>query len=105
MDFNAKIKEKYSYLSNEEVDNVVNRAIEIFFNTKYPFVTFDERPKTVPSNYERWILKAVDELIERENIAGAKTYAENGVNMTFDHSEISLGLLNEIVPMAGAIND
>lgn len=105
MNYEEYVENKYDFLDDIEKEVVIKRAKEIFFNTRYPFVDYDNRPVDIPFNYESWICRAIDELVERNNIAGAKTYAENGVNFTFDNTTVSLGLLSEIKPMVGGFDD
>lgn len=104
MDYYTYIKGKYAYLSNEDIDLLIESAKEVLFNLLYPFnVSIDLNDFTVPKRYTMWVLRAVIEMIERAGISSATAYKENGLSFSFDRSQLSYGLISEITPKAGTL--
>lgn len=105
MDFNAEVQAKYTYMSEEDVARIVNKAKMYFYNLSYPAdKSIDEttRPITSPRD-EWWILAACDELIERLGFSSALSYRENGVSWTFDNVGLSKTLICLLMPQAGVV--
>ena len=50
-----------------------------------------------------WLLACCDEIVERAGCSSATAYRENGLQINFDHSQISLGLINMLSPVVGVI--
>ena len=106
MDFNAMVKAKYSYMTDNEVALFVNMAKSICIEQIYPadlsinYLNFDW-DKT--ARYDMWILDCVDELVERVGISNVLSYKENGMSWTFDRAGVSQGLLDRLPRMARAV--
>lgn len=102
MDYFTYIKGKYSYLNDEDVEVLIASAKEILINLMYPFDTsIDLDNFDVPKRFTLWIVRAVIEMVERAGISSAVAYKENGLEITFDRSQLSNGLISEITPIAG----
>lgn len=105
MDFNAKVKESYPHLSDNDIDRIVNHAKMLYYSLRYPFIhdiTEEDYPIEGFKN-EQWVLCACDELIERLGFTSATAYKENNVGWTFDNAQISRMLMLLITPVAGVL--
>lgn len=98
MDYISKIKNKYPYLDDEDIEDMYNCAKEILLNTLYPF---DDTIEEIPRRKEMWIYRAMIEFAERNGMTSALNYRENGIQMQFDRSQLSQSLLDELVPYSG----
>ena len=105
MDFIAKVKSKYPWLSVEECSDIVFKAKMFYYGLKYPFEPFlTEADRPITGFFtENWILSACDELVERLGFNSAVGYRENGVNWTFDGAQLSDRLVSLIKPIVGVI--
>lgn len=105
MDFNARVKIKYPYLTSEDIFEIVEKAKMFYYALKFPcepYVSEEERPiDTFVA--QRWILSACDELIDRLGFSSAVAYKENGVSWSFDNAELSDRLVSLIKPTIGVI--
>lgn len=104
MDYVGAVKNKYSYLSNSEIELYINRAKSILVEQLYPAdisVSYDTY--VVPPRFDMWILDCIDELIERDGISSLTAYRENGVSYNWGKSGISNGLLERIQRNAGTV--
>ncbi len=101
MDYIGKIIKKYPHLKDdiEGVEDIFNVSKEILLNTIYPF---DESRTEIPPRKEYWVYRCMVEIIERNGISSAVGYEENGIKITFDRSQISQSLMEELVPQIGA---
>lgn len=104
MDYISKVKEKYSYLEDQEAEMFVNRAKSILVDQLYPadfsvsYETYNPSPR-----FDMWILDCVDELVERVGVSSLTAYKENGVSFTWGKSGVSQGLLDRIPRFAGVV--
>lgn len=106
MNIIAMLKTKYPYMSDEDIDTIVNKAKMFYLAIKFPCepdVSEETRPITsfVAQN---WVLAACDELIEKFGFNSVTGYKENGVSWTFDNAEISDRLIHMITPTIGVIS-
>lgn len=102
MDYRQYIGKKYPYINDTDAEVLIGKSKEMFFNIKYPYRKPELRPTEVPENYKYWITSCIDEIIARDGTANAISYSENGISFNFDRSDLSLGLVNQIVPEAGS---
>lgn len=106
MDFIEVVKIKYPYMSDKEIELLVNRAKSICIEQVYPadlsvnYLTFDWN---ATARYDMWILDCVDELVERAGIKSVTAYKENGMSWNFDRAGISQALLDRLPRMARAV--
>lgn len=104
MDYIAKIKEKYAYLSNAEAAMLSNRARSILVEQLFPTdLSVSYETYVVPSRFNMWILDCVDELIERAGASSLTAYRENGISMTWGKGGVSDGLLQRIPRIVGTV--
>jgi hypothetical protein len=105
MDFTATLKSKYSYLSDTDVDRIVNQAKMFYYMLKYPndiYANEESRPILSFSEQE-WIIRCSEDLIERLGFSSSTAYKENGISWNFDNAHISASLVKLIVPLVGVI--
>lgn len=105
MDFVTKVKNKYPWLSVEEVSSIVDKAKMFYYGLKYPCepsLSENDRP-IVTFVAQQWVLSACEEIVERLGFNSAVGYHENGVNWSFDGAELSDRLVSLIKPTIGVI--
>ena len=106
MDIASVISSKYSYLSEDDVDELINRAKGIAIDQLYPndlsinYLNFEweKYPR-----FDTWLLDCVDELIERKGISSVVAYSENGMSWRFDRSGVSQALLDRLPRNVSAV--
>ena len=105
MDFVERVKTKYPYLSDADCKDLVEKAKMFYYALQFPCAPeVNENSRPITSFVaQRWILSAVDELVERLGFNSAIGYKENGVSWTFDNAELSDKLCSLIVPVMGSI--
>ena len=96
-DIARKIHNKYCHLELSEIEDMLDIAKEIMLNTLYPF---DDTITEIPERKSGWLYRCVMEQIERKGMNSVVSYKENGLQVTFDKSQISQSLLSELVPMS-----
>lgn len=107
MDFKKAIKIKYSYLSDDEIELLLNSAKSICIEQIYPsdlsinYLNFDWDSE---ARFDIWLLDCVDELIERAGIKSVTAYKENGMSWNFDRAGVSQALLDRLPRMARAVS-
>lgn len=105
MDYKDRVTTKYPWLSESDVQSIVDRAKMFFYNLAFPSdwsVDEDTHP-LVGFRVEQWILAACDEIVERLGFNSALAYKENGVVWTFDNCHLSKFLISQIPPIVGVI--
>ena len=95
-------KLKYSYMQYEEIYLLYDIAEDMFFNLKYPFeYKLDENIKQMEmEKHPTWILRCMQEMIDKNGLSNVVGYSENGVSIKFDKSGLSQPLIDEIVAQA-----
>jgi hypothetical protein len=101
----ASVQTKYSYLTSEEVNELVENALGWFYSLRYP-CELDIRVETRPitSFMDKWAIKTIcDEIAQRNGFNTALAYRENGIQFTFDSAWISESVKKAIVPIVGVV--
>lgn len=99
----TNFKKKYSYLTDEQVDDLYHSSLNLYLSLSFPF---DRSITTVPEEYSRdigIIRKIMTETLEREGLSSVTAYSENGMSFTFDNAHISTQLLATITPKAKVV--
>lgn len=106
-DFEALVKAKYSWLSYDDTEAIVNKAKMFYYNLRYPAdLSVDETSAPITGfRNTQWILSACDCIVERLGYSSATGYKENGVTWSFDNAELSGFLISQIQPVIGVINE
>lgn len=95
------LKSKYRHLKDADLDVMYDCAYDIMLNLRYPYHhDIMEIPEQYLAKHKTWILRAMEEHIEREGMNNVSAYSENGVSITFDKAGISKDLISEIKPLA-----
>lgn len=94
------IHEEYCYIPITKIQRMVNCAVDILLSTLYPFDT-EKELSDIPQRKESWLIRCVIEQIDRMGMSSAIGYSENGIKVSFDRTQVSQGLIDEIVPIGG----
>lgn len=105
MDYVTRLRTKYPWLSEDNAVEVVEKAKMFYYSIVYKCNPshYDEDDEDTPRKIA-WIRSCCDEIIERAGCSSATAYRENGLQMNFDSSEISLTLINMLAPVVGVIS-
>ena len=104
MDYVTRIRTKYPWLSEEDAEEIVDKAKMFYYGIVYKsnLSHYDEDDIETPRK-TAWINACCDEIVERAGCSSATAYRENGLQINFDNSQISLGLINMLSPVVGVI--
>lgn len=104
MDYVARLRTKYPWLSHDDAEEIVEKAQMFYHSIVYKCdTTVYNTDDTDSPRKMAWIRACCDEIIERAGCSSATAYRENGLQINFDNSEISLGLINMLAPVVGVI--
>lgn len=105
MDFVERVKTKYTWLSDNDAQRIVDRAKMFYYNLAYPFdLSVDEETHPIEGmRNQTWILTACDEIVERLGFNSAIGYHENGISWSFDNCHLSNFLILQIPSVVGVI--
>ena len=101
----GKIKLKYQWLSYSEAQDLVEKAISIFYALRYPCEP-TASPETRPIDTfmdKQNVLWICDEIAQRNGFNSATGYRENGISLEFDGAWVSDRIVNTIIPVIGVI--
>ena len=104
MDYVSRIRTKYPWLSAEDANEVVEKAKMFYYGIVYKsdISHYDEDDEETPRK-TAWLFACCDEIVERSGCSSATAYRENGLQINFDNSQISLGLISMLSPVVGVI--
>ena len=104
MDYVSRIRRKYPWLSEEDANEIIAKAKMFYYGIVYKsdISHYDEDDEETPRKIA-WLIACCDEIVERAGCSSATAYRENGLQINFDHSQISLGLINMLSPVVGVI--
>ena len=104
MDYVVRIITKYPWLSSDDAQDIVEKAKMFYYGIVYKsdISYYDEDDEETPRK-TAWLNACCDEIVERAGCSSATAYRENGLQINFDHSEISLGLISMLSPVVGVI--
>jgi hypothetical protein len=80
---------------------LLEQAEGIVLNRRYPFGIPEEA--TVPTAYEHIQIQIALELFAKMGAEGQTAHSENGINRTYEASDVSPSLLRRIVPVVGSV--
>ena len=105
MDFVARVRAKYEWLSVTDAASIVDKAKMFYYSLRYPCdLSVDEATCPLKGfRVEQWILAACDEIVERLGFNSSVGYRENGVTWSFDGAQLSMALCNMVTPVATVI--
>lgn len=101
----AKVKTKYSWLTDNEADELVNNAVGWFYSLRYPCeLSISVETHPIATFMDEWcVSRLCDEIAERNGFNSATGYRENGITFEFDGAWISESLKKAIMPIAGVV--
>lgn len=105
VNFVEKVSEKYPYLDESDVKNIVDKAKSFYYALRYPDRMDIDIYDTPIEGFraEQWVLACCDEIIERVGASSAIAVRENGVSIEFGSSQLSPMLISLIKPVIGVI--
>lgn len=104
MDYVTRLRTKYPWLYEEDAQEVVDKAKMFYYSIVYKsdITHYDEDDADTPRKTV-WLKACCDEIIERAGCSSATAYRENGLQINFDNSELSYGLISMLAPVVGVI--
>lgn len=102
MDYFCKLKQRYPHICDNDLEDIIGEAKELLLSLLYKSkpVINDKQREFAFKRHEYWLLRCMKEIIARNGIENAVSYSENGISITFDRSQLSKSLIDEIVPFA-----
>ena len=100
--FNQKKHKEFS-LYEKALKRLLEDSKFIALSLRFPYQDYSNMD--LPTKYNNWQLRCCEELYKLIGTAGIKSYAENGLSWTRDSSYLSEGLVSEIEPMVGYIQE
>ena len=94
--------DKYPAIKMEELYLLEGSAKEILIHLLFKSstkVTETQRAYAY-EYYQFWIIRCMQEMIERSGATSAVSYSENGISISWSQEQISQSLRDEIVPIA-----
>lgn len=97
----AYFETKYPHLSETDITMLENQAKEILIHLlfKSHYKVSQEQKDYAYESYKYWIMRCMQEMVERLGITSAIAYKENGISITFSREQLSSALLDEVVPI------
>jgi hypothetical protein len=102
MDYVARILRKYPWISHQDAEEIVAKAKMFYYSIVYKS-DFSHNETAETPRQTAWLNACCDEIVERAGCSSATSYRENGLQINFDHSQISLGLISMLPSVVGVI--
>lgn len=102
MDYKNYFIKKYPHLRHLDLDTLEGSAKEILCHLLFKSTKriSKEDKEYAYEEHKFWILRCMQEMIERNGMTSAISYSENGISIRFGSEQLSSELINEIVPFA-----
>lgn len=102
MDYIKYFLRKYPHIQEEDIIIYEEGAKEVLLHLLFKSSTkiTNKQKSWAFESYKMWIARCMQEFIERDGNTSALHYSENGLSITFDSTQLSSTLINEIVPLA-----
>lgn len=98
----AQVRQKYDYLSFEEINTCYNLALSDFVRLTYP--SSNNRPAIEKLDIDfytsQWIYARMLDILDRAGGTSVTAYKENGISLTYAASYIEPSLVAQIMPKA-----
>lgn len=98
----AQVRQKYDYLSFEEINTCYNLALSDFVRLTYP--SSNNRPAIDKLDIDfytsQWIYARMLDILGRAGGTSVTAYKENGISFTYASSYIDPSLVAQIMPKA-----
>lgn len=100
IDYIQYFQKKYPHLDLNDIQMLEEQAketlIHLLFKSKNK--VSDSQKESAYVDYRYWIMKCMQEMIERTGMTSAISYKENGISITWGREGLSQSLIDEIVP-------
>lgn len=104
MDYTARLKAKYAYLSDDEIANFINDAKSVILDKMYATnMSIDYTTYTFTSRFDSLIFEIANELVGLNGVSSFTSYKENGISWARDKSGVSQSLLERIPVICGTV--
>lgn len=102
LDIKIKIKSKYDYLDDEEIETAYDLALSDYLAFKYPSDNNRRKPDEIDIDYfvSNWVYKRMVDIIDRVGGASLTSYRENGMSWTMASGYVDSTLRQQILPHA-----
>lgn len=99
----TQIKQKYEYLSWDEIDTCFNLALHDFVRISFPSESNRPSPEKLNIDFmaSQWIFARMVDILSREGATNVTSYKENGISFTFASSYVDPNLVAMIMPKGG----
>lgn len=98
----SQVRQKYDYLSYEEINTCYNLALSDFVRLTYP--STNNRPTIEKFDIDfyasQWIYARMLDILGRAGGTSVTAYKENGISFTYAASYIDPSLVAQIMPKA-----
>ena len=98
----AQVRQKYDYLSLEEINTCYNLALSDYVRLTYP--SSNNRPAIEKLDIDfytsQWIYARMLDILGRAGGTNVTAYKENGISFTYASSYIDPSLVAQIMPKA-----
>ena len=98
----AQVKQKYDYLTTDEIDTCYNLALSDLVRLTYP--SMNNRPAIDKFDIDfyasQWIYARMLDILSRAGGTSVTAYKENGISFTYSASYIDPSLVAQIMPKA-----
>lgn len=103
MQVKTSIKQKFYWLSDDEIKQTYDMALADYMRFRYP--SENNRPTIDKLNYDflitQWLYVRMVDILERAGGISLNSYKENNLNLTYGGSYIDPMLVAQIMPKAG----
>ena len=97
-----RVKNKFKYLCDRDVDVAFDMALGDYLLIKYPSDNNRPLPENVQDSFviSQWLYKRIIDILERAGM-NLKSYSENGLKFEYASGNIDPVLVAELLPKAG----
>lgn len=97
-----RVKHKFKYLCDPDVDVAFDMALGDYLLIKYPSDNNRPLPENVQDSFvvSQWLYKRIIDILERAGM-NLKSYSENGLRFEYASGNIDSTLVAELMPKAG----
>lgn len=105
MDYQGYFNKKYPHIEDYDLKILEESSKEILCHLLFKSskrITVEDKEYAY-EEYKFWILRCMQEMIERMGCTSAISYSENGISISFSQEQLSSALVNEIVPFVRGV--
>ena len=97
------IKDRYSYLQDEEIKAMYDIALGDYLRYKFPSVNSKHIVESFELDFisSQWLVSRMIDILGRAGGLSVDAYRENGLNLSYGASYIDPNLVSQITPRAG----